>query len=77
MKVLMVSVRNEGGDLIYAEAQQIGSATNMEAETMAVWKALHYSKERGFEKVQVQTDSLSLKCILVGEKTTLGASRVD
>ncbi|KAK4735964.1 hypothetical protein R3W88_010225 [Solanum pinnatisectum] len=35
-------IRNRGGDLIYAEAQSIGEATNMEAEVRAVWEALKY-----------------------------------
>lgn len=37
----------------------------MEVETMA---ALDYSKDTGFAKLQIQTDSLALKCILLGER---------
>ncbi|KAH0776321.1 hypothetical protein KY290_007732 [Solanum tuberosum] len=42
------SIRDTKGDLIYAEAQCIGEATNMEAELMGVWKALPYCDTKNF-----------------------------
>ncbi|KAH0698731.1 hypothetical protein KY284_012946 [Solanum tuberosum] len=35
-------IRNYIGELLYAEAQDIGVTTNMDAESMAIWRALHY-----------------------------------
>ncbi|KAK6780201.1 hypothetical protein RDI58_022385 [Solanum bulbocastanum] len=36
----------------------------MEAETMAIWKALQYCINHGFSNIQLETDSLSLKLII-------------
>ncbi|KAK6773737.1 hypothetical protein RDI58_028975 [Solanum bulbocastanum] len=52
-------IRDSSGDLLYAEAKSIGVATNMEAETMAIWKALQYCINHGFSNIQLETDSLS------------------
>ncbi|KAK6788076.1 hypothetical protein RDI58_016601 [Solanum bulbocastanum] len=54
-------IRDNKGDLVYAEAQNIGITTNMEAETTAVWKALQHCKRQGITHIILETDSLSLK----------------
>jgi len=59
-------IRDGNGDLIYAEAHNIGEATNMEAEVMAVWKALHYCMENRYSQVRLETDSLDLKNMIKG-----------
>ncbi|KAH0651617.1 hypothetical protein KY285_031747 [Solanum tuberosum] len=58
-------IRNRGGDLIYAEAQSIGEATNMEAEVRAVWEALKYCISQRMSNVHMDTDSLILKNMIV------------
>jgi len=37
----------------------------MDAESMAIWKALQYCLSQGFQQVSLETDSLTLKNILV------------
>ncbi|XP_060210613.1 uncharacterized protein LOC132637558 [Lycium barbarum] len=57
-------IRDSNGDLVYAEAQQMGIATNMEAETESIKQALNFYKEHNFQQVQLETDSLVLLNIL-------------
>ncbi|XP_060211915.1 uncharacterized protein LOC132639486 [Lycium barbarum] len=57
-------IRDSNGDLVYAEAQQMGIATNMKAETEAIKHALKFCKEHNFQQVQLETDSLVLLNIL-------------
>ncbi|XP_060211629.1 uncharacterized protein LOC132639169 [Lycium barbarum] len=57
-------IRDSNGDLDYAEAQQMGIATNMEAETEAIKQALKFCKQHNFQQVQLETDSLVLLNIL-------------
>ncbi|WMV13503.1 hypothetical protein MTR67_006888 [Solanum verrucosum] len=54
-------IRDNKGDLVYAEAQNIGITTNMEEETTTVWKALQHCKRQGITHIILETDSLSLK----------------
>lgn len=56
-------IRDSSGDLLYAEAKSIVVATNMKAESMAIWKALQYCIKHGSSNIQLETDSLSLKLI--------------
>lgn len=58
-------VRNSTGNLIYAEEKSIGETTNMEAEAMAICKALQYCKINGFQQVKVETDSPFLRNMLI------------
>ncbi|KAH0688860.1 hypothetical protein KY289_016218 [Solanum tuberosum] len=58
-------IRNSRGDLIYAEAQKIGEATNMEAEIMGVLKAMQYCETQNFQKIILETYSLVLTNVLV------------
>ncbi|WMV07384.1 hypothetical protein MTR67_000769 [Solanum verrucosum] len=59
------SIRDNMRDLLYAEAQKIGEATNMEAEIMGVLKAMQYCETQNFQKIILETDSLSLTHMLV------------
>ncbi|KAH0665054.1 hypothetical protein KY285_026260 [Solanum tuberosum] len=52
-------VRNKEGDLIYAEAQNIGQSTSMEAEIKAIHRAIKFCKNNNFTSVVIETDSLS------------------
>ncbi|KAH0698803.1 hypothetical protein KY284_013018 [Solanum tuberosum] len=54
-------IRNENGDLLYAEAKRIGITTNMVAELTGIWQALRYCKAQGYDHIKLETDSLSLK----------------
>ncbi|KAH0755025.1 hypothetical protein KY290_025295 [Solanum tuberosum] len=54
-------IRDMNGDLMYAEAHNIGEATNMDTEVTAVWKALQYCLENDLRQVRLETDSLALK----------------
>lgn len=58
-------IRNSADDLPYAEAKNIGEATNMKAEVRAVWEALSYCIRQNLTYVQLKTDSLVLKNMLV------------
>ncbi|KAH0650294.1 hypothetical protein KY284_030206 [Solanum tuberosum] len=53
-------LRDNHGDLIYAEAQKIGQSTCMQAEIMAILKALTYCANNDITNVVVESDSLSL-----------------
>jgi len=54
-------IRDKDGDLIYAEARNIGEATNVEAEVIVVWKALQFYFLNDLRQVRLETDSLVLK----------------
>ncbi|XP_060216645.1 uncharacterized protein LOC132644105 [Lycium barbarum] len=63
-------IRYCNGDLVYAEAQQMGMATNMEAETVALKQTLKFCKEHNLQQVQLETDSLLLLNIFQDTWTT-------
>uniref|UniRef100_M1AL57 RNase H family protein n=1 Tax=Solanum tuberosum TaxID=4113 RepID=M1AL57_SOLTU len=58
-------IRNIEGDLIHAEAESIGLATNMEAEVHAIWKGLQFCLRQVFVQVRLETDSLVLKNMII------------
>ncbi|WMV51941.1 hypothetical protein MTR67_045326 [Solanum verrucosum] len=60
-------IRNDQGDLIYAEADTIGVATNLIAETTAIWKALQFILLGIWQSLVVESNSLTLIKILRGE----------
>ncbi|XP_055815515.1 uncharacterized protein LOC129885304 [Solanum dulcamara] len=60
-------LRNAEGNLIYAKAEEIGYATNIEAEIVALLEALKYCKQQGLNNIIFQTDSQTSQKILIGE----------
>ncbi|XP_015161212.1 ribonuclease H-like [Solanum tuberosum] len=60
-------IRNDQGNLVYAEAQEIGIKTNMEAETIACLNALRYCKQMEFHHILIKTDSLSVQRVIMKE----------
>lgn len=58
-------IRDSRGDLIYAKAKGIGIATNTEAETIVILSALRECLKRKLWNVIIETDSLSLKKIIL------------
>jgi len=58
-------IRNNTGELLYAEAQDIGVTTNMDEESMAIWKALMFCLSQDYQQVSLETDSLTLKKLLI------------
>ncbi|XP_055822179.1 pectin acetylesterase 11-like [Solanum dulcamara] len=60
-------VRDAEGNLIYAKAEEIGYATNVEAETVALLEAIKYYKQQGLNKIIFQTDSQTIQKIMNGE----------
>lgn len=69
-------LRDPQGNLIYAEANQIGISTNIEVEAVAMWKAISYCLSRGICRLQLRIDSLLLKHIVANDwKISLGGSR--
>ncbi|XP_055800831.1 uncharacterized protein LOC129870195 [Solanum dulcamara] len=60
-------VRNAQGNLIYAQAGEIGYATNIEAEIVALLEALKYCKQQGLNNIIFQTDSQTIQNILTGD----------
>ncbi|XP_075097862.1 uncharacterized protein LOC142175181 [Nicotiana tabacum] len=57
-------IRDEVGDLIYAEGREISGETNNEAETVAIVEALKMCKNLNYFKIWLQTDSKLLKNII-------------
>lgn len=57
-------IRNYRGDLIYAQAAQIGLATNMEAEAKAILEAARFCQIQNIPNVLIETDSQGLRNIL-------------
>lgn len=54
-------LRDEAGNFIYAESQYIGITTNMEVESMAIWRTLCWCSSKDLQKIQLYTDSLAMK----------------
>ncbi|KAK4716559.1 hypothetical protein R3W88_014897 [Solanum pinnatisectum] len=47
--------RDSNGDLIHAQAKRIGFATDIEAEARAIHAALQFSKEEGWQDMEIET----------------------
>ncbi|XP_060177973.1 uncharacterized protein LOC132607910 [Lycium barbarum] len=47
---------HEVGNLIYAQAEDMGITTNTDAEVMAILEALRYCRIRGMDNIFIQTD---------------------
>ncbi|KAH0776582.1 hypothetical protein KY290_007993 [Solanum tuberosum] len=58
-------IRDSRGYLIYAKAKGLGLATNQEVEAMAILSALRECLKRRLQDVIIETDSLSLKKIIL------------
>lgn len=56
-------LRNEQGDLIYAQGAIIADTTNVEAETIAILKEATHCSHSGYNKVVIQTGSLFVQKI--------------
>lgn len=52
---------------MYAEAKNIGITTNMEAEIVEVEEALKYCNVKGISHIILETDSLSLRNMILKE----------
>ncbi|XP_060196277.1 uncharacterized protein LOC132625704 [Lycium barbarum] len=57
-------LRNIDGNLIYAQAADIGITTNTNAEVMAIVEAMRYCRNEGLDNIIVQTDSEMIYKIL-------------
>lgn len=57
-------IRNHRGDLVYAQAGQIGTTTNIEAEARAIHEAIKYCQSQNIQNVSIETDSLVVKNII-------------
>ncbi|KAH0665111.1 hypothetical protein KY285_026317 [Solanum tuberosum] len=53
-------IRDEFGNLLYAQGEDIGFKTNTEAEIIAILEALRYCKRAGLEGFWLESDSLSI-----------------
>lgn len=53
-------LRDERGNLVFAQAQEIHSTTNIEAETKVVLEAMKYCKTGNLHNVIIETDSLGI-----------------
>lgn len=60
-------LRDKEKNLVYVEARNLGVCTNMEAESIAIEKALRYYFAQNYHKVVLQTNSLSLRNMIIGE----------
>ncbi|XP_019240885.1 PREDICTED: uncharacterized protein LOC109220870 [Nicotiana attenuata] len=59
-------LRDEAGELKYAQGKEIREGTNTEAEAAAILEALRMCRAMNFSQVWLQTDSLLLKNIIEG-----------
>lgn len=55
-------LRNESGNMIYEKPGQLGVATS-NVEALAILRALRHCKAQGWDRVILETDSLSLQKI--------------
>lgn len=62
-----ICFRNWEGDIIYAQAEQLGIITNMEVEVSAIQMALRVSIERSWQNITIETDSRTLLNIILGQ----------
>lgn len=60
-------LRNSQEHLIYARAGGVGNATNIEAESVAIYDALKFCWERKLGDIIIETDLLSLMKITRGQ----------
>lgn len=58
-------IRDYQGNILYAEANYIGMATNMTTKAMTVKEGLKYYVSQGFESVEIEINSLSLRNFLI------------
>nr|XP_016484349.1 PREDICTED: uncharacterized protein LOC107804913 [Nicotiana tabacum] len=56
-------IKDEAGDLIYAEGREIFEGTNNESEAVAIVEALKMCKNLNYYQIWLQTDSMLLKNI--------------
>lgn len=52
---------------MYAEAQIVGIITSIEAEAIAILKAVSYCLSENWRQIQLETDSLGIKRMIRGE----------
>ncbi|KAK4711086.1 hypothetical protein R3W88_005599 [Solanum pinnatisectum] len=57
-------LRDNKGDLIYAEAEKIGQTTNVEAEMKAILEALKYCVSKEVRRLVIESDSLLMVNII-------------
>lgn len=60
-------VRDFRGDVLYAEADTIGKATNLMAEATAVFRALQFVSRNTCQNIVLESDSLSILKFLKNE----------
>ncbi|XP_049388482.1 uncharacterized protein LOC125852843 [Solanum stenotomum] len=60
-------IRDDRGDIRYARAKGIGITTNTEVEVLAIHKVLEYSYYNDLRGITIETDSLSLKKMLLNQ----------
>ncbi|XP_019240115.1 PREDICTED: uncharacterized protein LOC109220106 [Nicotiana attenuata] len=59
-------LRDEVGDLVYAQGKEIKEGTNTEAEASAILEALRMCRSMNLRQIWLQTDSMLLKNIIEG-----------
>lgn len=66
-------VRNDAGDLIYAEGNNIGVGTNLEVEVTAMWQAVRWCRSTGYNQVTLETQTNNHWCV----ESSLGCCKQD
>ncbi|XP_019245221.1 PREDICTED: uncharacterized protein LOC109225083 [Nicotiana attenuata] len=59
-------VRNEEGDVLYACGKEIQEGSNSVAEARAILEAMKYCVGKGYEFIELNTDSMMLKNVIDG-----------
>lgn len=67
-------IKNANGDLISAEARCIGIATNIEAEATVILMTLRRRRDLNLHNIILETDSLSLRKIIMDDSMVVGSS---
>lgn len=62
-------LRNDQGDLLYAQGSRIADTANVEAETIAMLQAATHCSKSRYNKVVFQTDSLFVQKVLTKESS--------
>lgn len=60
-------LRGEMGEFLFGYAAGLGPSSITEAELMAILRGMQIARERGFEKILVETDSLAVVSLLKRE----------
>lgn len=60
-------IKKREGNLMYTEAQTVEITTNIKVEVSAILKAISYYPNQNWMQIQLETNSLSTKRMIMGQ----------